>query len=158
MASKGDAPATKDLAVNRHARHDYEIEDTYEAGIALLGTEVKACREGRVQLKDSYAHIQNGEVWLFKLHIAHYSHAAVEANHDPERPRKLLLKAHEVRRLIGKVERSGFTLVPLRIYLKGAWIKLELALAKGRSRHEKRDALKKKLVERETRQELSRRR
>ncbi|MFN7965780.1 MAG: SsrA-binding protein SmpB [Acidobacteriota bacterium] len=148
----------RELASNRQARRDYEIEDTFEAGMVLLGTEVKSCRLGRVQLKDAYARPQGDKVVLYKLHIAHYTHASVDANHDPERPRTLLLKAHEIRRLIGKSERAGYTLIPLRVYLKGAWIKVELALARGRSTHEKRDAIKRKMVEREVRQEMSRRR
>ncbi len=148
----------RELASNRQARRDYDIEDTFEAGMVLLGTEVKSCRLGRVQLKDAYARPQGDKVVLYKLHIAHYTHASVDANHDPERPRTLLLKAHEIRRLIGKSERAGYTLIPLRVYLKGAWIKVELALARGRSTHEKRDALKRKMVEREVRQEMSRRR
>jgi SsrA-binding protein len=156
--SKPSKDQVKDLAVNRQARRDYEIEETFEAGMILVGTEVKACREGRVQLKDAYAQVRGEKVLLHKLHIAPYSHAGVDANHEPERVRSLLLRAHEIRRLIGKSERSGYTLIPLRIYLKGAWIKVELALGRGRAHHEKRDLIKRKVAERETRQELARRR
>lgn len=144
----------KVLAVNRAARHDYEVQETFEAGLALLGTEVKSCRAGRVQFKDSYGKLKGGEVWLVGCHIGHYEHAAPEMNHEPERPRKVLLRESEIRRLTGKVERSGFTLVPLRMYLKGPWIKLELALARGRARHEKKEVLKKRIQEREVRQAL----
>lgn len=156
--AKSEATGIRELASNRQARRDYEIEETFEAGLVLLGTEVKSCRAGRVQLKDAYARVEGDRVVLHKLHVAHYTHAAVEMNHEPERPRPLLLKAHEIRRLIGKTERAGYTLIPLRVYLKGAWIKVELALARGRSKHEKRDAIKQKMAEREVRQELSRRR
>ena len=148
---KGDAG--RDLAVNRQARRDYEIEETFEAGIELQGSEVKSCREGRVQLKDSFARIRDGQLWLMKCHISPYTHAPAEA-HELERPRRLLLHGHQIRRLIGKTQRSGYTLVPLRVYLKGAWIKIEIALARGRAKHEKRDAIKKKIDEREIKQAL----
>ena len=147
----------KNLAVNRQARHDYTIEDTYEGGLVLLGTEVKSARAGRVQIKDAYARVQNGEVWLIGLHIAPYTHAYHD-NHEPERKRKVLLHRHEIRRLFGKTERSGFTLIPLRIYAKGTRIKVELALAKGKAKSEKKEDLKKKIQEREMRQEAARRR
>lgn len=150
-AAKGDAG--RDLAVNRQAKRDYEIEETFEAGIELLGSEVKSCREGRVQLKDSFARIRDGQVWLMKCHISPYTHAPAEA-HELERPRRLLLQRHQIRRLIGKTQRSGFTLVPLRVYLKGAWIKVEIALARGRAKHEKRDVIKKKIHEREIKQAM----
>jgi SsrA-binding protein len=145
------------LAQNRQARRDYEIEETFEAGLVLTGTEVKSCREGRVQLKDAYAQVKDGEAWLVNCHISPYEHAGPAANHDPERPRKLLLHGHQLRRLTGRVERAGFTLVPLRIFLKGSWIKVEIALARGRAKHEKRDQLKKKIQEREVEQALRRR-
>ena len=153
-SDKDTSDTSRSLAVNRKARRDYEVIETFEVGIALLGTEVKSCRQGRVQLKDSYARIDKDEVWLLNCHIAHYGHASVKANHEPERTRKLLLHKYQLRRLIGKTERSGFTLVPLRVYLKGPWIKVELALARGRAHHEKRDQLKKKIQEREIAQAL----
>lgn len=149
---------TRLLAKNRQARRDFEIEETFEAGIALTGTEVKSCREGKVQLKDSYAQIKRGEVWLVNCHISPYQHAGPAANHDPERPRKLLLHRHQIRRLLGRVERSGYTLVPLSVLVRGSWIKVELALARGRAKHEKRDQLKKKIQEREVEQALRGRR
>lgn len=150
--AKGDGG--KMLAVNRQARRDYEIIETFEAGVALVGTEVKSCRAGRIQLKDSYARLKNGEVWLYRCHIAPYDHAS--DNHPEERPRKLLLHSHQIRRLIGKTERSGFTLVPLSVYLKGPWIKIEIALARGRAKHEKKHVIEKKIHEREMRQQASR--
>ncbi len=156
-SSKGGkgGESARALAVNRHARRDYEIDDHFEAGIALVGTEVKSCREGRIQLKDSYARIEDGEVWLHDCHIAPYTHGTTN-NHEPERPRKLLLQRHQIQRLIGKTERTGFTLIQLRVYLKGPWVKVEIALARGRAKHEKRDVLKKKIHDREMEQALKR--
>ncbi len=147
----------RNLAVNRQARRDYEIAETFEGGLVLLGTEVKSCKAGRIQLKDSYARIKDGEVFLHDCHIAHYTHAG-DRNHDPERVRKILLKRNEIQRLIGKTERAGFTLIPLRVYLKGSWLKIELALVRGRAKHEKRDAIKKRIQEREIQQALRARR
>lgn len=154
---KQDKERYRNLAVNRQARRDYEIAETFEAGLVLTGTEVKSTRAGRVQLKDSYARLRNGELFLYDCHISHYEHAGSN-NHDPERVRKILLKRHEIQRLLGKIQRSGFTVIPLRIYLKGSWLKIELALARGRSRHEKRDVLKRKVQEREIQQALRQRR
>lgn len=154
MNRSADKPDIKVLAVNRAARHDFEIQETFEAGLALVGTEVKSCRGGRIQFKDAYGKLKAGEVWLVGCHIGPYEHAIPEMNHDPERPRKVLLRQSEIRRLTGKVERAGFTLVPLRMYLKGPWIKLELALARGRAKHEKKEVLKKRIQEREVRQAL----
>lgn len=150
-----EAPVEKNLALNRQARHDYEISETFEAGLALMGSEVKSAREGRIQLKDAYAKLRGEEVFLYRCHIAIWEHA--RENHELERPRKILLHKHQIRRLIGKTERSGFTLVPLRVYLKGPWIKVELALARGRARHEKKDVLKKQIAEREMREAAARR-
>ena len=147
----------KNLAVNRHARHDYTIEDTFEGGLVLLGTEVKSARAGRVQLKDAYARVKDGELWLIGLHIAPYTHAYRD-DHEPERRRKVLLHRYEIRRLLGKTERSGYTLVPLRIYIKGTRIKVELGLGKGKAKSEKKDDLRKRIQEREMRQEMARRR
>ena len=151
--STPDKERYKNLAMNRQARRDYEIAETFEGGLVLTGTEVKSCKGGRVQLKDSYARIRNGELFLYDCHISHYEHAG-HNNHEPERVRKILLKRHEIQRLLGKTERAGFTLIPLRIYLKGPWIKIELALARGRAKHEKRDVIKKKIQEREIQQAL----
>lgn len=157
MARPAGDPDEKNLAVNRHARHDYSIEETFEGGLALLGTEVKSAREGRVQLKDAYARVKDGEMWLVGMHIAPYSHASRD-NHDPERRRKVLLHRRQIRRLLGKTERAGYTLIPLRVYLKGTRIKVELGLGRGKARSEKKEELKRRVSERELRAELARRR
>ncbi len=131
------AAALSDVATNHQARHLYFIEETYEAGLALLGTEVKSLREGKVNLKESFARIEGGEVFLYRCHISPYSHANL-ANPDPIRTRKLLMRVAEVNRLFGKTQLKGLTLVPLRIYFKGSWAKLELALARGKKLYDKR--------------------
>ena len=146
----------RNLAVNRRARRDYSLEETFEGGLVLVGTEVKSAREGRIELKDAYARVKNSEVWLVSMHIAPYSHAYRD-NHDPERRRKVLLHRHQIRRLIGKTERAGYSLVPLRIYLKGTRIKVELALGRGKAKGERKDELRRRIADREVRQELSRR-
>lgn len=143
----------KVVASNRRARHDYEILDTFEAGMVLKGSEVKSLRAGQVQLKDSYAEIKDGELWLQRLHIGPYSHASVDA-HEPERRRKLLLHRREIDRLTGRINEQGLTLVPLQIYFSHGLAKVELALAKGKRRYDKR----KKLAEKEHRREMERRR
>jgi len=132
----------KTVADNRRAKFDYFIEDSYEAGLALQGTEVKALRAGEASIKESYAEVRNGEVWLVNANIPEYSHGN-RLNHEPRRPRKLLLHAREVERLFGAVERKGMTLVPLSIYFNGRGrAKVELALAKGKQAHDKRAAIK----------------
>ena len=128
------------VATNRKAYHDYEIEETHEAGIALQGTEVKSLRAGRANLRDSYARIAGGEVYLHNTHISEYSHGNI-ANHEPRRMRKLLMHKAEIRRLTGKVQEKGLTLVPLRIYFKGNVAKVELALARGKISYDKRRAI-----------------
>lgn len=143
----------KVVASNRRARHDYEILDTFEAGMVLKGSEVKSLRAGQVQLKDSYAEIKDGELWLQRLHIGPYSHASVDA-HEPERRRKLLLHRREIDRLTGRINEQGLTLVPLQVYFTHGLAKVELALAKGKRRYDKR----KKLAEKEHRREMERRR
>src|SRR3972149_8049975 len=120
----------KNITVNRKARHEYSILQTFEAGIILQGTEVKALRQGKANLVDSYANIKDGEVWLVSAHISEYSHGNI-SNHEPTRTRKLLLNSSEIRKLIGKVKEKGLTLIPLRLYFKGGKVKVELALAKG---------------------------
>ncbi|NLM25898.1 MAG: SsrA-binding protein SmpB [Firmicutes bacterium] len=137
----------KVIADNRKARHDYHIEETIEAGIVLQGTEVKSLRLGRVNLRDSFAKISKGEVFLHGLHISPYEHGN-RFNHDPLRIRKLLLHRREINRLIGRVQEQGYTLVPLRLYFKNGIAKVELALAKGKRLHDKRDALARKDAER----------
>jgi len=143
----------RNLCVNREARYNYEVEETYEAGLCLQGTEVKSCRMGRVSLKESYARFVGEELYLVDAHISPYPHAA-GLNHRPDRPRKLLLHKQQLRRLLGKVSQRGLTLVPLRMYLKGRWIKLELALARGRKLFDKREELKRRAEERELRRAL----
>lgn len=129
---------------NRKARHDYEVVETYEAGIVLKGTEVKALREGRANLKDSYAKIKDGEIFLLNSHISPYSYGNVN-NHEPERERKLLMHKREIMRLLGKVKERGYTLVPLSIYFdKNNRVKVELALAKGKSKYDKRESIKRR--------------
>src|SRR5215510_2161420 len=152
MASQ-DAKASGDrpIATNRRARHEYEILETVEAGLVLRGTEVKSLRDGMVNFKDSYASIRNGEGWLLGCHINPYSHGT-DANHDPERDRKLLLHKREVARLGGKISEKGLTLVPLRLYFKGGRAKVEIGLARGKKLHDKRSALR----EREVRREMDR--
>ena len=140
--------AEKLISQNKKARHNYSIEDTYEAGIALVGTEVKSLREGRANLGDSYGKIKDGEVFLVDAHISPYSHAN-RFNHDPLRTRKLLLHKKEVRRLIGKVQEKGFTLIPLRLYFSNGRAKVELALGKGKKLFDKRETLKRKTMERD---------
>jgi SsrA-binding protein len=149
MASQGDGDRT--IATNRRARHEYEILDVVEAGLVLRGTEVKSLRDGQVTFKDSYATIRNGEAWLLGCHIAPYSHGT-DANHDPERDRKLLLHGKEIARLTGRTAERGLTLVPLRLYFKKGRAKLELGLARGKKLHDKRSALR----EREVRREMDR--
>jgi SsrA-binding protein len=136
------------ICQNKKAWHNYFFEDKYEAGIALLGTEVKSLREGRTNLGDSYGKIKNGEVFLVDVHISPYSHAN-RFNHDPLRTRKLLLHKKEIRRLIGKVQEKGFTLIPLRLYFSNGRAKVELGLGKGKKLFDKRETLKRKTMERD---------
>ncbi|MTI61398.1 MAG: SsrA-binding protein SmpB [Firmicutes bacterium] len=138
----------KVVARNRKARHDFFIEETYEAGIILKGTEIKSIREGKINLKDSFALVQEGEVFLHNVHISPYSHGNRQ-NHEPERIRKLLLRKNEIRKLIGMTTQKGYTLVPLSIYLKNNLAKIELALAKGKNVRDKRRDIAKKTAERE---------
>ncbi|MGH9340467.1 MAG: SsrA-binding protein SmpB [Acidobacteriota bacterium] len=145
------------LVKNKKAFHEYEILDAYESGIVLQGTEVKAIREGRVNLKDSYARVQNGEIWLENCHISPYSHGNIE-NHDPLRSRKLLLHRRQINKLIGSTVQKGLTIVPLRFYLKDGKVKVEIALARGKQLYDKRETARRKTVEREVQTELKRRR
>jgi SsrA-binding protein len=138
------------IADNRKAYHDYHVLDSWEAGVALLGTEVKAIREGSVNLRDSYARLENGEVWLMNLHISPYSHTGY-AHHDERRQRKLLLHRHEIEKLSGRVVEKGLTLVPLRMYLNKGRVKVALALVKGKQAHDKRETIRRREVDRETR-------
>lgn len=138
----------KVVATNKKAYHEYFILEKLEAGISLLGTEVKAIREGRLNLKDSYAIVQSGEVFLFNCHISPYSHGNRE-NHDPTRSRKLLLHQKEIRKLIGKTKEKGLTLVPLRVYFKRGRIKVELGVARGKKLFDKRETERHKEADRE---------
>jgi len=138
----------KIIAENRKARRDYFIIDEYEAGLVLLGTEVKSLRQGRANLKDAYARIKNGEVFVYQLHIAPYPFAYYD-NHDPLRPRKLLLHKHEIKRLYGKMNEKGQTLIPLKLYFKGGKVKILLALAKGKRKYDKREAIKRRDAQRD---------
>ncbi len=131
----------KVVARNRKATHDYFILETYEAGIVLTGTEIKSVREGRINLRDGYAKIDSGELWLYNVHISPYERGSFY-NHDPLRPRKLLLRREEIKRLLGKTKEKGLTLVPLSMYIKdNRWAKVEVALAKGKKQYDKRAAI-----------------
>ncbi len=141
----------KTVATNRKARHDYHIEDTYEAGLVLTGTEIKSIRASRVNLRDSYATLKEGELWLMNAHIAPYNQGSY-ANHEPRRPRKLLMHRREINRIAGRIQEKGFTLVPLRLYLKNNLAKVELGLARGKKQYDKRATLR----EKETRREIDR--
>ncbi|MDM8542384.1 SsrA-binding protein SmpB [Desulfococcaceae bacterium HSG9] len=141
-------PHKKNIAENRKARHNYFIENTYEAGIALLGTEVKSLRGGRANLKDSYARIVNGEVFVYQMHIGPYPFAYYN-NHAPLRTRKLLLHKSEIKKLYGKVNEKGFSLIPLRLYFVNGKVKMALALARGKRKYDKRQAIRQRDEKRE---------
>jgi SsrA-binding protein len=153
MSSSG----RKVVASNRKARHEYEVLDTFEAGIVLKGPEVKSVRAGKIGFQDAFARIDNGEAWLYSLHISPYEQAN-RFNADPQRARKLLLHRHEIERLVGKVEEKGLTLVPLELYLKRGYVKVRLALARGRQMHDKRQKLKRQVQEREAQRAMDRHR
>jgi len=138
------------IADNRKARHDYHVLETWDAGVALLGTEVKAIREGRVNLRDSYARVAAGEVWLMNVHISPYSHRGY-ASHEELRQRKLLLHRHEIRKLVGRVAEKGLTLVPLDLRFDKGRVKVRLALVKGKQLHDKRETIRRREIDRETR-------
>ena len=139
------------LAVNRQASHNFEFLEKFEVGLVLKGTEVKSAREGLVNLKEAYGVVRGGEVWLMNCHISPFSHGNV-SNHDPMRARKLLLKRSEIRKLIGRTTERGRTLVPLKMYLKNGHIKCEIALAKGKKTYDKREAERRKTIDKEARQ------
>lgn len=154
MAKKGKRKfAPGDVATNRQARHRYNLLDKLECGIVLTGTEVKSLRTGGAQMKDAYATVRDGEVWLHHLHIPPYA-PAYYGNHDPERDRKLLLHRREIDRLVGRARERGLTIVPTRIYFRGPRAKVELALAQGKDRFDKREAIKKREMERDAAREL----
>jgi SsrA-binding protein len=158
MADKTEREqAQKLIAENRKAYHDYHIFETFEAGIALVGTEVKAIREGRANLRDSFGRVENSEIFVFNVHISPYSHRGY-AEHDPLRKRKLLLHRQEIRKLIGKTTERGMTLVPLRLYFKNGRVKLALGLAKGKKEHDRRETIRRREADRETRAAVKERR
>jgi SsrA-binding protein len=153
MTQRTSPDGIKIVATNRKAYHDYHIIETIEAGIVLTGTEIKSVREGKISLRDGYATVRNGEVWLINVHIAPYSHGNRD-NHDPRRERKLLLHRREINRLIGKVNERGWTIVPLRMYLRRNKAKVELALVRGKRLHDKRDTIARRDADRDLQRAL----
>jgi SsrA-binding protein len=149
--------AQTNIAENRKAHHDYHVLETFEAGLVLLGTEVKAIREGRVNLRDSFARVEDGEVFVYNVNISPYSHRGY-ADHEPLRRRKLLLHRSEIRKLIGKTVEKGMTLVPLRLYFKNGRVKIAVSLAKGKKEYDKRETIKRREADRETRAAIKGRR
>lgn len=145
--------AERSIAENRKAFHDYHLLETFEAGVALLGTEVKAIREGRVNLRESFGRVEDGEVFLYNVHISPYSHRG-SSDHEPTRRRKLLLHRQEIQKLIGKTVQRGMTLVPVRMYFKNGRVKVSVSLAKGKQSYDKRETIKRREAERETRAAL----
>ncbi len=156
MAKKPRKPASGDVATNRRAGHKFEFLERLECGIELVGSEVKSLREGRAQIADAYATVDGGEVWLRGLHIPPYAPASTQ-NHEPERPRKLLLHRAEIERLLGRTSQRGLTLVPTRIYFKGPWAKVELALARNKEGRDRRREMRDRDMRREIDRELRRR-
>ena len=149
--------AQANIAENRKAFHDYHLLESFEAGIALLGTEVKAIREGRVNLRDSYARVEGGEIYLYNVNISPYSHRGY-ADHEPMRRRKLLLHRDEIRKLVGKTIERGMTLVPTRMYFKNGRVKVGVSLAKGKKEYDKRETIKRREADRESRAAIKARR
>jgi SsrA-binding protein len=147
-AKQSTAPGEQIICVNRQARHNYFIDEIYEAGLVLVGSEVKSLRDGKANLTDSYARVQKGEAFLVNTHISPYS-GANQFNHEPKRTRKLLLHAREIERLTGKTKERGFTLIPLKLYFKNGRAKVELGLARGKKLYDKRETLKRKMAQRE---------
>lgn len=156
MAEKKSRESIKVVAVNRKARHDYELLERFEAGLALLGTEVKSAREGRINLKDSYVAPDDGELYLVQCHISPYTHAFYE-NHEPLRRRKILMHRREIRRLVGKITERGLTLIPVQVYFRNRRLKVELALARGKKLHDHRAAARARDLEREVKAALKER-
>ena len=158
MAEKTEREkAQQNIAENRKAFHDYHMLETFEAGIVLLGTEVKAIREGRVNLRDSFARLEDGEVFLYNVNISPYSHRGY-SDHEPLRRRKLLLHREEIRKLIGKTVEKGMTLIPTRLYYKNGRVKVAVSLAKGKQAYDKRETIKRREADRETRAAMKSRR
>jgi len=157
MAKTEREDAQSTIADNRKAHHDFHLLETFECGVVLLGTEVKAIREGSVNLRDSFARVEEGEVFLYNVHISPYSHRG-SADHDPLRRRKLLLHRDEIRKLIGKTVEKGMTLVPVRMYMKNGRVKVAISLAKGKKEYDKRETIKRREIDRETRAAIKERR
>lgn len=146
MAGKKPPPGL--VADNRKARHDYDIDETFEAGIVLTGSEIKSVRDGRVQLRGSFARVYNDEVYLYEAHIATYEQSGTHFNHEPTRPRKLLLHRREIKRIDGLIRQKGLTLVPLKMYFKGRMAKVELGIARGKKSYDKREDIAKRDAQR----------
>jgi SsrA-binding protein len=157
LAKTAREDAQKIIADNRKAHHDYHLLETFEAGVALLGTEVKSIREGGANLRDSFARIEGGEVWVYNVHISAYRNRGY-SDHEPLRRRKLLLHRQEIRKLIGKTTERGMTIVPVRMYLKNGRVKIAISLAKGKKAHDKRETIKRREADRETRAAIKERR
>lgn len=153
MPKQGDEPGIKTVASNRKAYHDYTVEDKFEAGIVLIGSEIKSIRAGRVNLREGYATIENGEVWLLNVHISAYDPAS-RYGHEPLRRRKLLLHRRQIARLANRMQEKGYTLIPLRVYLKNNLAKIELGLARGKRQYDKREAIAKRDDERRVQRAL----
>jgi SsrA-binding protein len=149
MANQDNKDKVKQISDNRQARHLYEILEVFEAGLELVGTEVKSIRAGKVNLRDGYALIRNGQAWLLNVHISPYTESSEYFNHDPRRTRRLLLHRKEITKLIGQVEQKGLTLVPLKLYFKGSWVKVTLGLGRGKKLHDKREDIKRRDDQRE---------
>lgn len=153
-----DRAYEKTIAVNRQARHEYDVLEAYEAGLALTGSEIKSIRAGQVNLRGGYARFRGDQLWLVDVHIAPYAQSGRHFGHDPDRPRRLLLHRREIRRLRSRVEMAGLTLVPLRLYIKGRWAKIELGLCRGRRLHDRREAIARREARREIEREWKERR
>jgi SsrA-binding protein len=149
----GRADGKKVVVRNKKARHEFEILETYEAGVVLKGPEVKSIRDGKVSLTEAFARVDGGEVWLYGMHVTPYDPAS-HWNVDPTRPRKLLLRAGEIRKLIGAIQEKGLALVPLELYFRRGYAKVELALARGKKLHDKRETLKRRVHQREMEREI----
>jgi SsrA-binding protein len=149
-------PGRKLVAQNRRARHDYHVEDTFEAGLVLVGTEVKSLREGRASLVDGYAMVRDGEVWLYNVHIPEYTQGTW-TNHEPRRPRKLLLHREQIRKLNAKTQESGLTVIPLSVYFKDGYAKVEIGVARGKRSYDKRQSIAAREAKRDAERAMSRR-
>lgn len=147
----------KVVAVNRRARFDYSIDETFECGVALLGTEVKSIKDGKLSIPDAFAEVRGGEVWVRNFHVAEYAFSSAAFQHDPDRQKKLLLRAQEIKRIDRRVREKGYTLIPLSIYLKRGLVKIELGLCKGKKLYDKRADLREKDMDRDMRRALRRR-